>query len=65
MDEARVGPHRRIGDHGIIGDMETAALVAADGRWRVEPGAFDVRVSAGQDADAVATGTFTVAAAMG
>jgi len=31
MDEARVGPHRRIGDHGIIGDMETAALVAADG----------------------------------
>ena len=41
------------------------ALVAADGRWRVEPGAFDVRVSAGQDADAVATGTFTLAAAMG
>jgi GH15 family glucan-1,4-alpha-glucosidase len=31
MDDAGVAPLRRIGDHGIIGDMETAALVAADG----------------------------------
>lgn len=31
MDDAGGGPLRRIGDHGIIGDMETAALVAADG----------------------------------
>jgi GH15 family glucan-1,4-alpha-glucosidase len=29
--DAKAGPRRRIGDHGIIGDMETAALVAADG----------------------------------
>ncbi|EZP55532.1 MULTISPECIES: glycoside hydrolase family 15 protein [Sphingomonas] len=29
--QAAVTPRRRIGDHGIIGDMETAALVAADG----------------------------------
>jgi len=32
MDEARaVPPLRSIGDHGIIGDLETAALVALDG----------------------------------
>jgi beta-glucosidase len=37
------------------------ALVAADGQWRVEPGAFDLRVSAG--GDAVREGSFRVAAA--
>ena len=34
MDDARDGrvpPLRTIGDHGIVGDMETAALVARDG----------------------------------
>jgi GH15 family glucan-1,4-alpha-glucosidase len=31
MGDPGVKPLRRIGDHGIIGDMETAALVAADG----------------------------------
>jgi GH15 family glucan-1,4-alpha-glucosidase len=34
MDDAQpraVPPLRSIGDHGIIGDLETAALVARDG----------------------------------
>ncbi|MEH3046316.1 glycoside hydrolase family 3 N-terminal domain-containing protein [Sphingomonas adhaesiva] len=42
----------------IAGD--DLALVAADGRWAIEPGAFDVRVSAGTDA--IATGAFEVTA---
>ncbi|MFS0772223.1 glycoside hydrolase family 3 N-terminal domain-containing protein [Sphingomonas sp. 1P08PE] len=39
-------------------DHADLALVAADGRWRIEPGQFDVAVSAGDDA--VLTGSFAV-----
>lgn len=31
MVEPQAAPRRTIGDHGIIGDMETAALIAGDG----------------------------------